>query len=138
MRTCVWCDTTLPESTYKGHRRREFCDNKCKQQHYLLHKQMKHDADMVAEPYWSAAYQVLVEHYKWLERMVQDRLLDLEEEHKHVDKLEEQVQYYQRRTEDIQVDYAARLRGLGISEEHIQEFNTYWETQLNRKTVFTD
>jgi hypothetical protein len=127
-RTCVWCGDPLPEPEQKGHRRREFCKRpkNCKQQHYLWHKKMKHDADALADPYWRAAYQGLVERYKWLENMVQARLLDMEE-------LEKEVQYYKKRAEDIQIDYVARLRGLGISEEQIKEFDEYWRRQLEEQ-----
>ncbi len=50
MRTCVWCNGPLPEPPHRRHRRREFCSDICKQKHYLWHKKMKHDADMLAEP----------------------------------------------------------------------------------------
>ncbi|GCF10874.1 hypothetical protein [Dictyobacter arantiisoli] len=126
MRTCVWCDKPLPEPQSKGHRRREFCSNQCKQRHYLWHKQMKHDADMIAEPYWKAAYSVLVERYKWIELRLQERISDLEEEQRRVDRLEEDKQYYIKRYEDLQIDYSARLKALGMSEQDIKEFDAYW------------
>jgi hypothetical protein len=125
MRTCVWCDKPLPEPM-KGHRRREFCNNICKQQHYLWHKKMRHDADALAEPYWQAAYLALVERYKWLEKMVQARLSDMEE-------LDKEIHYYKKYAADLQIDYVARLRGLGISEEQIEEFDEYWKKQLEEQ-----
>jgi uncharacterized protein YfbU (UPF0304 family) len=116
----VWCDKPLPESAQKGHRRREFCNNACKQQHYLWYKQMKRDADALTEPFWRVAYQQLVERYKWLEDMVQARLKEMQE-------LEERTQYYKRYAEDVQADYVARLRALGMSEDQVQEFDAYWK-----------
>src|SRR5690349_5420193 len=117
MRTCVWCGEPLPEQQYKGHRRREFCPapKSCKQQHYLWHKKMRHDANMLVEPYWKAAYGVLVEQYKLLELRLQDRLNDLEEEHRRTDRAEESMRYYQQRYDDLIVDFLARLRALGMS-----------------------
>jgi hypothetical protein len=130
-RTCVWCGDPLPEPEYRGHRRREFCKppKTCKQQHYLWHKQMRRDADALADPYWRAAYAVLVEHYKLLEKLLQDRVADLEEAQRQIESLEESRQYHIRRYEDLQIDYVARLRALGMSEQDIEEFNTYWGSQ---------
>ena len=70
MTTCIWCNAPLPEPLSRGYRRREFCKppKTCKQQHYLWHKQMKQDAASLADPYWKAAYTVLVEQYKFLEQ----------------------------------------------------------------------
>jgi len=134
VRTCVWCGDPLPETEQKGHRRREFCKppKTCKQRHYLWHKQMKHDAEALADPYWRAAYGVLIEHYKLLELRLKDRIADLEEEQKRTDLLEERVQYYLRRYEDIQIDFVARLRALGINEQDIKDFETYWQEQLKK------
>jgi len=128
---CVWCGDPLPEPEYRGHRRREFFKppKTCKQQHYLWHKKMKHDADALADPYWQAAYLLLVAQYKWLEGMVQARLVDLEEERKRADRLEERLQYHIKRYEDLQIDYAARLKALGLSEEEIEAFHAYWRSQ---------
>ena len=132
MRTCVWCDAPLPEPEHKGHRQREFCPppKTCKQQHYLWHKKMKQDATNLAEPYWRIAYAALVEQFKLLERLLQERLIDLEEERKRTDQLEERIQYYQRRDEALQADYAARLKALGMSEQNIKDFNKYWQAHL--------
>jgi len=129
----VWCGKSLPESTNKGHRRREFCNNTCKQRHYLWHQQIRHDADALAEPYWRTAYLALVERYKWLEGMVQARLLDLEKERKYTDELEKLVDYYKQCAKDLQTDYVARLQGLGLNEEQIKEFDEYWKRQLEEK-----
>jgi hypothetical protein len=133
MRTCVWCDKPLPEPIHKGHRRREFCDNRCKQQHYLWHRQMKHDAEMLVDPYWRAVYSVLVEQYKLLELRLQERIADLEEERKRTDMLEERLQYLTQRHEDLQADYAARLRALGMSEQDIKDFAMYWQARSTRR-----
>src|SRR5712664_1686258 len=86
-RTCVWCGDPLPEPLAKGHRRQEFCKRpkNCRQQHYLWHKQMRHDADRLAEPFWRTAYAVLVEQYKFLEQRLRDRLVDLDEAQKRMD-----------------------------------------------------
>src|ERR1700730_7901453 len=130
-RTCVWCGDPLPEPEHRGHRRREFCKppRTCKQQHYLWHKKMKHAADALADPYWRRALSVLVEHYKFVERLLQDRVADLEEERKRADELEERLQYRDKRYEDLCIDYAARLRALGMSEREIEEFHKYWSSQ---------
>jgi hypothetical protein len=132
LRTCVWCDAPLPEPEQKGHRRREFCPppKTCKQQHYLWHKQMKQDAANLAEPYWRIAYTALVEQFKLLECLLQQRLIDLEEERKRTDRFEERIQYYQKRYEALQADYAARLKALGMSEQDIKDFNKYWQAHL--------
>lgn len=127
MRTCVWCDGPLPEPQEKGHRRREFCSDSCKQKHYLWHRRMKQDADRVAETYWKAAYKALVEQYKALEVIVQERLSDLEEERKRADELEKEVQYYLQQYEAIQIDCVARLRAVGMNDKEIKEFEAYWE-----------
>src|SRR5436305_10983555 len=101
MRTCVWCDAPLPEPPSKGHRRRQFCSDTCKQRHSIWHKQMKHDADSLADPYWRAAYGLLRERYKWVELRLQERLADLEEK-------QQWREYYQKKLEDMQLDYTAR------------------------------
>ncbi len=93
---------------------------------------MKHDADMLAEPYWRAAYLALVEQYKWLERMVQERLADLAKEREGTDRLEERVQYYIKRLEDIRADYVARLKALGMSDKDIEAFDAYWREQIEK------
>jgi hypothetical protein len=135
VRKCIWCEKPLPAPKSKGHRRREFCNNRCKQQHYLWHKQMRRDVEAITDPFWRSAYALLVEQYKGLERLMQDRLRDLEKKHKRIEKLEELVQYYRDRFEALKVDYMARLRSLGMSEQDIQEFNEYWERQ---QRSFTD
>ena len=94
---------------------------------------MKHDADTLAEPYWHAAYGVLVEHYKLLEARLQERLSDLEDERKRTDALKESTQYYIKRYEDHQADYVARLRALGMSEKDIKEFDAYWKAHTQRE-----
>ena len=127
MRTCVWCDGPLPEPQGKGHRRREFCCDSCKQKHYLWHKKMRHDADILEEPYWKIAYGELVRRYKWIEEKLQERINDLEKERKYTDSLEREVQQYMKKAEAIQADCAARMRAVGMSEEDISEFNTYWD-----------
>ena len=125
MRRCVWCDAPLLEPKSKGHRRREFCDNnnRCKQQQYLFHKRMKHDAEMLADPFWRAVYSVLVERYKWLELRLQERLADLVEMQKRVEQLE-------KLNEDCHIDYIARLKALGMSEQDIKDFEAYWQAHL--------
>ncbi len=86
---------------------------------------MKHDANALAEPYFRAAYQTLIERYKCLEEMVHTRLLDME-------KLEKQVKYYKKCIEDLHTDYVARLRGLNMSENQIKEFDEYWKQQMEK------
>lgn len=123
MRRCVWCDKLLPESKFQGHRRREYCNNSCKQQMYLFHKKMKEDAERVADPYWHMAYNLLVERYKWVELRLQERLADLEEMQARIEKLEKLA-------EDLHIDYLARLKALGMSEQEIQEFEAYWQAHI--------
>lgn len=132
MRTCVWCNSPLPEPEKKGHRRREFCNDRCKQHHYTWHKQMKHDADMLAEPYWKVAYSALVEHYKFIEKLLLDRVADLTKAQKYIGELEERVKYYRGKCEDMQTDYLARLKALGMSEKDIEDFKLYWEKHIQR------
>lgn len=135
-RTCVWCGDPLPEPEHKGHRRREFCKppKTCKQKHHMWHKQMKHDADVLAEPYWRTAYSNLVEQYKLLELRLQERISDLEEQRRQNDTLEKSMHYYRRKYEDLQLDYVARLRALGMSEQDIEEFHAYWREQSERQS----
>lgn len=127
MRTCVWCDGPLPETEHKGHRRREFCSDSCKQKHYLWHKKMKHDAGILAEPYWKFKYFEIVSQCKWLEEKLQDRVNDLKKEREYTDSLERDVQHYIKKAEAIQADCVARMRAVGMSEEDIREFNAYWD-----------
>lgn len=140
MRTCVWCDAPLPEPKYKGHRRREFCPppKTCKQKHYIWHKKMKQDADALAEPYWKAAYAVLVGQFKALEQRLQERLIDLEEDAKRIELLEKSVQYYENLCEALQVDYAARLKALGLADKDIEEFHAYWNAMRKRLEMGED
>ena len=114
-------DAPLPESKNKGHRRREYCDNKghCKQQMYLFHKKMKEDTERLADPFWKTAYGQLVERFKWVELHLQERLVDLEEKQRRIEKLE-------KATEDLRIDYLARLKVLGMNDQDIQEFEAYW------------
>jgi len=91
MRTCVWCDSPLPEPQQKGHRRREFCNNACKLRHHRWYKKMQHDAGMIADPYWKVAYGVLVEQYKLLEQQLQDCMNDLTEMQERVDIFEARI-----------------------------------------------
>jgi chromosome segregation ATPase len=127
VRTCVWCDKPLPEPSQKGHRRREFCDDRCKQQHYLWHKQMKRDATSLAEPYWRDAYKALVDQYRWLEDRLQERLADLDKKNREIDELEKRVQYWQDHYEALVANHALQLKALGISEQDIHEFEAYWQ-----------
>jgi acetoin utilization deacetylase AcuC-like enzyme len=117
----------------KGHRRREFCPRpkNCKQQHYLWHKRMKRDADTLTDPFWKGAYSLLVEQYKRLELLLQARMVDLEKERMRSDTLEVHAEYYLRRYEDLQIDCVAKLKALGMSEQDIQDFETYWQAQTN-------
>jgi hypothetical protein len=112
MRRCVWCDAPLPAPAHKGHRRREYCDNKgrCKQQMYLFHKKMKEDAERLADPYWKLAYEQLVYRYTWVE----ERLL------------EERLKRSERRSENDRLAFRAKLRALGMSDRDIQEFEDFW------------
>jgi hypothetical protein len=116
----------LPESPYKGHRRREYCDNKghCKQQMYLFHKKMKEDVERFADPYWHGAYLLLVERYKWMELRLQERVADAEKMQKRMEDMEKFI-------EDLRVDYLARLKALGMSEQEIQEFEVYWKAHTS-------
>jgi hypothetical protein len=130
VRRCVFCHKVLPEPKRKGGRRREFCNNACKQQQYLQDKQMHDDATRLAEPFWKMAYGRLKDHYLWLEGMVQDRLKDLAEERKSVDKLEKRVQYYVNKIEELKADYRLRLKAAGLSDQDIEEFEAYWQRQI--------
>lgn len=87
---------------------------------------MKHDADMLTEPYWKIAYGLLVKQYKLLERRLQGAFIELNEAQERANNLEEINQYLTERCEDLATDYAARLRALGVSEQDIQEFHEYW------------
>lgn len=124
MRRCVWCDKPLPVPQHKGHRRREFCNRSCQQKHYIWHQQIKHDADMLADPYWREAYKMLADRYKWIEQRLQERMIEAEEHERYIDSLEKSY-------EDIKIDYVARLKALGMNEQDIQEFNAYWTAHIS-------
>lgn len=47
---------------------------------------MKHDADQLAEPFWRMAYARLVEQYKYVERLLQERVSDLTEAQEEIDR----------------------------------------------------
>src|SRR6267142_2165393 len=133
-RTCIWCGDPLPEPQAKGNRRREFCKppKSCKQQHYLWHKQMKHDANMLMEPFWRHAYALLVEQCKFLEQRLADRIADLDEAQKRMDTQDDLIRYYKQDYADLQADYVARLKALGMSEQDIKEFEAYWQAHTQR------
>jgi DNA repair exonuclease SbcCD ATPase subunit len=151
MRTCTWCGAPLPEPPHKGHRRQEFCKRPktCRQQFYLWRKKMQEDAAKLSDPSWRVAYSVLVGQYQALERLMQERLKDaekqqeeLEEKQKRIDLLTERMEYYQQQYEQkieaLRIDYYARLKALGISEQDLREFNEYWKKQMgpfNGETV---
>ena len=132
MRRCVWCDAPLPPA-HKGHRRREYCDNKgrCKQQMYLFHKRMKQDAERLADPYWKLAYEQLVYRYRWVEARLQDRLKDMEEMQQQLERLEKFLERAEQKLKDCHIDFLARLKALGMSERDIREFEAYWATQMS-------
>lgn len=98
---------------------------------------MRHDAGMLADPYWRVAYGVLVNQYKAVENLLQDRLSDLAEERKQTDASEESVQYYKKRYEDLHADYVARLRGLGMNENDVKDFDTYWKARTKEPLTAT-
>ena len=91
---------------------------------------MKHDVDAITDPYWRGAYTMLVERFKLLEQMLQDRVRDLEKERAYTDQLEQSLQHCRDRFEAIQADYAARLKALGMSDQDIRDFDAYWKAQL--------
>jgi DNA repair exonuclease SbcCD ATPase subunit len=143
MRTCVWCGAPLPEPQHKGHRRQEFCKRPktCRQQFYEFHKKMREETAKLSDQYWRIAYGVLVGHYQALERLMQERLKDaekqqeeLEKKQKRIDSLTERMEYYQQQYEQkieaLRIDYYARLKALGISEQDLNEFNEYWKKQM--------
>lgn len=128
MRRCVWCDAPLPEPKSKGHRRREYCDNKghCKQQMYLFHKRMKEDAEGLADPFWKLAYEQLVYRYTWLEERLQDHLADMEEMQQQIERLEKLLKWSERRNKDDRLAFRAKLRALGLADRDIREFEEFW------------
>ena len=73
---------------------------------------------------------MLVERFKLLEQMLQDRVRDLEKERAYTDQLEQSLQHCRDRFEAIQADYAARLKALGMSDQDIRDFDAYWKAQL--------
>jgi hypothetical protein len=91
---------------------------------YLFHKKMKEDAERFADPYWHGAYLLLVERYKWVELRLQERVADAEEMQKRMEDMEKFI-------EDLRVDYLARLKALGMSEQEIQEFEVYWKAHTS-------
>jgi len=134
MRTCVYCESPLPESTYKGHRRREYCNDACKNKNYREYKKTKHDIDKVAEPYWKEAYQLLVVKYKWLEDRLQERIKDASKSQDRIDDLEWLVNYYAKQHDNILIECEAKLKALGVSEEDIKEFDAYWKVQMDSRS----
>lgn len=150
-KTCVWCGDELPLPQSKGHRRQEFCKRPktCQQQFYAWHKKMREDTAKLSDQYWRIAYGVLVGQYQALERLLQERIKDaekqqeeLEKRQRHIDllkeRLEGEIKYYQNQMEALRIDYYARLKALGISEQDLKEFNEYWKRQMepfNSETV---
>lgn len=143
-RTCTWCGDPLPEPQHKGHRKQEFCKRPktCRQQFYLWRKKMKEDAAKLSDPAWRVAYEVLAGHFRALEDLLQKQGNDLttyqkalEEERKYTNELRERIldhrQHYQQQLEAMRIDYHARLKALGVSEEDLKEFNEYWKKQSN-------
>ncbi len=126
-RTCVWCDAPLPEPKGKGHRRRDFCNNICKQKHYVWHKQMRHDVAKLEEPFWHNAYRVLVEQYKGLEHRLQITMDHLSKAIIDVEKLQESRKYHMDKLEKMRNDYHARMKAAGMSKQDINEFDDYWK-----------
>ena len=123
MRTCVWCDAPRPSPPSCGPSTATVLQcYEAAQRHSIWHKQMKRDADSLADPYWRAAYGLLRERYKWVELRLQERLADLDEK-------QQWREYYQKKREDMQLDYIARLRALGMSDEDIAEFEAFWKAQ---------
>ncbi len=131
-RRCIWCGNLLPEPTTKGHRRREFCKppKTCKQKHYLWHKKIKQDAEKLVAPAWHKAYDLLTEQYKFLELRLQETVEHLAKADEHIKTLEEILEYYRSRYKNIHIDYTARLKALGMNNQEIEEFNTYWKDQI--------
>ena len=56
-------------------------------------------------------------------KQVQD---ELDWERAHSDQLKELLEDSHREAEEMRTDYIARLRGLGMTDEHIQQFDEYW------------
>jgi DNA-binding transcriptional regulator GbsR (MarR family) len=122
------CDAPLPPPKSPGHRRREYCDNKgqYKQQMYLFHKKMKEDVDLLKEPYWKMAYEMLLNRYLLLEERLQDCLKDMEGMQQQIERLEQLLKRSQERNEDERLAFRAKLRALGLDDRDIRGFEEYW------------
>jgi hypothetical protein len=80
---------------------------------------MKHDADRLADPYWKAAYTLLVAQYQRIEGLLHDRVADLVEAQEYIERLQRMVEYRNEQLEALRIEYAARLKALGMHEQVI-------------------
>jgi hypothetical protein len=126
---CGYCDKALAKSAHKGGRKREFCNDACKNKHYRWYKQVKRDADMIEEPMWQAKYGELYTYCLQLGEKMKKSVQRLGESQKDIDSLTASRDFWRQRYKDLRVDYAARMKALGISEDAIKEFNEYWSNQ---------
>ncbi|HEX3643186.1 MAG TPA: hypothetical protein VHV10_18010 [Ktedonobacteraceae bacterium] len=90
---------------------------------------------MLAEPYWRHAYRVLRGQYEMLEFRLQGYLKDDEERVSYLDARERSIKHLYKRCQEMRVDYVARLKALGVSENDIKEFDVYWKEQMDESLL---
>jgi hypothetical protein len=121
----------LPESTRKGGRKKEFCNDACKNRRYRQYKQEKRDADMIEDPIWEKKYRELYVYCVKLEdktkEVVQKLKERLRESERDNDGLRSSRDYYRDLYDSLRDDYEARMREQGFSKEQIEEFRNFWE-----------
>jgi hypothetical protein len=115
----------LPEPADAGHRKRKFCNDACKQRYYRRHKRIARIVGAPFEPIFQASWELLNQQYE-------RALSELAEEREQGDILRSMLRYYIQRDEEMQVDYQARLKGLGMSDEQIKKYNELWKDQHER------
>jgi len=130
---CAYCGSPLPKSTRKGGRKKEFCNDACKNRRYRQYKQEKRDADMIEDPIWEKKYNELYAFcvqsgikFKEIAEKLKERLIESEKEN---EELRDGKKYYRNLYEELRDDYEARMKEQGFSKKQIEEFRTYWEKQ---------
>lgn len=132
---CAYCGSLLPKSTIKGGRKREFCNDACKNRRYRQYKQEKREADMLEDPIWEKKYRELYVAFVQFGTKTKEHVQKLEERLKESEKENEELResrdYRKRLYENLRDDYEVRMKAQGFSKEQIEEFNTYWQEQQN-------
>jgi hypothetical protein len=139
---CTYCDSPLPKSARKGGRKREFCNDACKNKHYRWHKQVKHDVGMLEEPKWKSEHDkkqlALLQFASKTRDEIQKRDEMLKEGEKENEGLRESKDYWHKLYDELRDDYKARMKAQGFSEAQIEEFNEFWYKAQGTGPIYTE